>query len=155
MIRYYRYFVEMSMSRYKDYVDKPTFIEDNDKESEAIPLKELTVKTGGDTIEVYADNEAVEFTDVMPFVDSTNRTQMPVRAVAEALECKVDYIDGLVIIKSGNDIINLTIGSDILTKNGEKVQMDTAAVIISDRTFIPVRYIAEALGYTVNWENIN
>ncbi|MEE1224457.1 MAG: copper amine oxidase N-terminal domain-containing protein, partial [Clostridia bacterium] len=76
-------------------------------------------------------------------------------AVAEALECKVDYIDGLVIIKSGNDIINLTIGSDILTKNGENIQMDTAAVIISDRTFIPVRYIAEALGYTVNWENIN
>ena len=117
-------------------------------------LKELTVKTGGDTIDVYADNEAVEFTDVMPFVDSTNRTQMPVRAVAEPLECKVDYIDGLVIIKSGNDIINLTIGSDILTKNGEKVQMDTAAVIISDRTFIPVRYIAEALGYTVNWEHM-
>ena len=43
MIRYYRYFVEMSISRYKDYVDKPTFFEDNDKESEAIPLKELTV----------------------------------------------------------------------------------------------------------------
>ncbi len=115
--------------------------------------KELTVKTGGETIEVYADNEAVEFTDVMPFIDSTNRTQMPVRAVAEALECKVDYIDGLVIIKSGNDIINLTIGSDILTKNGENIQMDTAAVIISDRTFIPVRYIAEALDYTVKWES--
>ena len=117
--------------------------------------KELIVKTGGKTIEVYADNEAVEFTDVMPFIDSTNRTQMPVRAVAEALGCEVDYVDGLVTIRGRKTTINLTIGSDILTKNGEKVQMDTAAVIISDRTFIPVRYIAEALGYTVNWENIN
>ena len=43
MIRYYRYFVEMSISRYKDCVDKPTHFHDNGKESEAITLKELTV----------------------------------------------------------------------------------------------------------------
>ena len=43
MIRYYRYFVEMSISRYHNYVDKPTSIRDNEIESEAIALKELTV----------------------------------------------------------------------------------------------------------------
>jgi hypothetical protein len=29
--------------------------------------------------------------------------------------------------------------------------MDTAAVITGDRTFVPVRFIAEALGLTVEW----
>ena len=117
--------------------------------------KELTVKISDDVIKIYANDKQIFFFDVVPFIDSANRTQAPVRAVAEALGCEVDYVDGLVTIRGRKTTINLTIGSDILTKNGENIQMDTAAVIISDRTFIPVRYIAEALGYTVNWENIN
>lgn len=128
--------------------------DENTEDVQSESAKELTVKTVDDTIEVYADGEAVEFTDVMPFIDSASRTQMPVRAVAEALGCEVDYIDGLVIIQSGDDIINLTIGSDVLMKNNEATQMDTSAVIISDRTFVPMRFIAKALGYTVKWESV-
>lgn len=48
-------------------------------------------------------------------------------------------------------IIDRYIGIDLLTKNGTASQMDTESVIISDRTYIPVRFIAEALGFTVEW----
>ena len=31
--------------------------------------------------------------------------------------------------------------------------MDTVPVICEDRTYIPLRYAAEALGYKVNWNS--
>ncbi len=32
-------------------------------------------------------------------------------------------------------------------------KMDTAARIVNDRTYIPARFVAEALGYEVEWHN--
>ena len=52
--------------------------------------------------------------------------------------------------ESGN-IIKLEIGSDVMKVNGEEVHMDTSAIIKDNRTYIPVRFIAEAIGYEVNW----
>ena len=37
--------------------------------------------------------------------------------------------------------------------NGEAIQMDTAAVIKLERTYVPVRFIAEALGMEVGWDD--
>ena len=39
-----------------------------------------------------------------------------------------------------------------LTDAGGTVDMDTAAVIVNDRTYAPVRYLAEFFGYRVNWD---
>ena len=35
------------------------------------------------------------------------------------------------------------------TSDGGAVQMDTAAVIVNDRTYAPIRYLAEYFGYEV------
>jgi len=45
----------------------------------------------------------------------------------------------------------VTLGSDVLTVNNKLSQMDTTAIIKDDRTFIPVRFVAEALGLEVEW----
>ena len=37
------------------------------------------------------------------------------------------------------------------TGDGEEVPMDTAAVIVNDRTYAPIRYLAQFFGYTVGW----
>ena len=47
--------------------------------------------------------------------------------------------------------VQLTIDSKTLLKNGVASQMDVAPVIVNDRTMVPVRFIAEALGGTVDW----
>ena len=47
----------------------------------------------------------------------------------------------------------MTLGSDVLTVNNKSSQMDTTAIIKDDRTFIPVRFVAEALGLEVEWLN--
>ena len=44
----------------------------------------------------------------------------------------------------------MTIGETTYTVNDEEATMDAAPVIGSgDRTYVPVRFVAEALGYTV------
>ncbi len=80
---------------------------------------------------------------------------MPVRAVAEMLDCNVDW-DGAaqtaVISKPNGAEVKITIGNNTLTVDGKPSVMDTAAVIKDDRTYIPVRFVAEALGLMVEWK---
>ena len=48
--------------------------------------------------------------------------------------------------------VQLTIDSKTLLKNGVASQMDVAPTIVNERTMVPVRFIAEALGGTVDWQ---
>ncbi|MBQ7792286.1 MAG: InlB B-repeat-containing protein, partial [Clostridia bacterium] len=49
--------------------------------------------------------------------------------------------------------IVLTIDQKDATINGEVKTNDVAPVIVNDRTMLPIRFIAEALGATVSWED--
>lgn len=48
--------------------------------------------------------------------------------------------------------VQLTVDSKTLLKNGVSSQMDVAPTIVNGRTMVPVRFIAEALGGTVDWK---
>ena len=115
--------------------------------------KKLTVETGN-AVTVKVDSTDVVFPDAQPFVDENGRTQVPIRAVSEMLDCKVDWDDTsktATITKENGDVVKVTLGSDVLTVNNKSSQMDTTAIIKDDRTFIPVRFAAEALGLEVEW----
>jgi len=45
-----------------------------------------------------------------------------------------------------------TIGSNVATINGTNIIMETAPYIKAGRTYIPVRYLADALGATTEWD---
>ena len=106
---------------------------------------DVTVKVGGQTI---------AFPDQQPVIRD-DRTLVPIRFIAENLGYKVDYNhdDHSAIIDNGR--IVLYIGTDQAEINGEKIQLDTPSVLISDRTMVPLRIIAETLGCTVDWFNTN
>ncbi len=132
---------------------KPQETAEPDVTATPVPDK-LTVK-GGDVITVKVNNKPVTFPDALPFVDGNDRTQVPVRAVSELLNCKVDWqqdIKTAVITKENGDVVKITLDSDIMTLNEREIKMDTTAILKDDRTFIPVRFVAEALGLTVDWE---
>jgi hypothetical protein len=40
---------------------------------------------------------------------------------------------------------------EVARSNGQNVILDEPPVIVNDRVFIPVRFVAEALGYEVIW----
>ena len=111
----------------------------------------VTMIIGSNTF-VY--DGGVYTTDVAPFI-SNGRTMMAIRALAESTGAKVEYNDATETVTiTGKDLnATMTIGSNILTVNGETTVMDVAATIVEGRTVIPVRYAAEILGYDFELTN--
>jgi len=105
-------------------------------------------------IAVFADGMPVTF-DAAPFIDTSKRTQVPIRAISEALGAEVIWHDGnstVTIAKPGMDV-TLTIGQATALVNGRPVVMDTSAVIRSARTFVPLRFVSEAFAAKVTWRD--
>ena len=92
--------------------------------------------------------------DVPPYVKD-GRTLAPMRAILEALGMTVSW-DGATRTATAvkADInISISINSNIATVNGEQKTLDVPAEVTNDRTFVPVRFFAEALNMNVDWDN--
>jgi hypothetical protein len=94
--------------------------------------------------------------DAAPYIDS-GRTLVPVRYLADALGATTVWDGDTQEVAVSNSVyaITMTIGSTTLTVNGQAQTMDAAPVINDGRTFLPARYVAEALGYDVDWDATN
>ena len=93
--------------------------------------------------------------DVAPFIEKS-RTFLPVRYVAIALGVDTDDIlwdddTNKVTILKGNRVVQLTIGSKIMLINGRTIPMDVPAHIKNGRTQLPLRFVAEAFGAKVDF----
>jgi hypothetical protein len=102
-------------------------------------------------VDVFVNHKQVRF-DAAPFI-AENRTLVPVRGVFEAMGAQVhwDAEQQMVSVQQGDLTINLKIGSKEVTVNKDTYELDVPAVIVQDRTFIPLRFIAEQLQYDVSW----
>ena len=88
-----------------------------------------------------------------PYINESGRTFVPIRAITESFGAEVSW-DGEkreVTILNGEDRIVLTIDKAVATVNGEEAVMDSAPEIKGGRTFVPLRFIGEALGYNLNY----
>jgi len=52
----------------------------------------------------------------------------------------------------GGGVVSFYIGSQVYTVNGVQQFMDVAPYIKADRTYVPVRFLSEALGAKVDWD---
>lgn len=116
--------------------------------SDSIGSSVLTVKFNG---------EAVTFPDAQPYVDDNSRTMIPLRAVTETMGADVSWDSDKqsAVIEQNGITITVPVGSNTIsvTKDGSTstVQMDTQAVLSNGRTYVPIRYVAEALGAWVGY----
>ncbi|WP_051688298.1 stalk domain-containing protein [Desulfofalx alkaliphila] len=96
--------------------------------------------------------------DTAPYVDTqANRTLVPVRFVSEALGAKVNWNAETreVNITDGGKDIMLTIGSNNVLVNGQTKVIDCApTVVLPGRTFVPLRFVSETLGATVDYDAV-
>lgn len=107
-------------------------------------------------VNVNVGDESVDWTDATPFINSSGRTMVPLRAVGDALGLTVSWDNSAreAVFTDGSKTIFFPIGSRTArTSEGSYVTMDTSAVIVSSRTYAPVRYLAEYFGYSVGWDN--
>lgn len=92
---------------------------------------------------------------VSPYIADGGRTLVPLRFVSESFGAEVDWnADARAItIKTDSVEIKMTADKTDYTVNGASMQLDVPATITNDRTFVPLRAIAEALGKKVYWNN--
>lgn len=118
-----------------------------------LPVLTMPASAENEGITVAVDGVSVVWTDAKPFIDENGRTMVPLRAVGDALGLDVDWDpSGIATFTSGVKQMYFPIGSTVaFTGDGETIPMDTAAVIVNNRTYAPVRYLAEYYGYVVGW----
>ncbi len=91
--------------------------------------------------------------DTPPYIKG-GRTVVPVRAITEGLGAEVSFNPETfeVTIVKGDTTIILSIGSNVAIVNGESVELDSQSEITNSRTYVPIRFIAETFGLTVDWD---
>ncbi|PYG88847.1 N-acetylmuramoyl-L-alanine amidase [Ruminiclostridium sufflavum DSM 19573] len=106
-------------------------------------------------INVIVNEKKINFPDAQPFIDSNNRTQTPVKFIAEELGADVSWNgeEKKATFVMGDITLVLYIGDINYTINGQVRQMDTSALLKDDRTYVPAKYVAEAFGAEVRWES--
>ena len=111
-------------------------------------------------IGVMVNGEYVKFPDAVPEVTG-GRTMVPVRAIVEALDGEADMAGGKVTCKANDTSLTFTPGSsEVLVEytggelpgDGQIFPMDCAPYIKGGRTYVPVRFLGEILGYEVGWD---
>ncbi len=104
--------------------------------------------------EYFTYNGSVDM-DTAPYIDKNDRTMIPVRFAGKAIGAKTEWNADAktVTVTEGDNKVVFTIGSNEMVVNGETQTIDTAAVIKDNRTMLPLRAAAEAIGATVSYDN--
>lgn len=115
-------------------------------------ISSMVIPSGASSeISVYLNDDKIDF-DVAPAIIN-GRTMVPMRAIFESLGAVVtwDSASQTATGKRGDTIINISINSTTLFKNGVPTILDSAPTIIDSRTLVPVRAIAESFDCAVDW----
>ena len=115
------------------------------------PLANRTVVMTIDSTE-YVVNNNVFTGDAAPYIDDAWRTMVPIRALMEAFDSEViwNQDDETVTINfDGDTQIVMTVGETGYTIDGVDGEMDTVPVNTGDRVYVPIRFVAEGIGFHV------
>ncbi|MBP2019637.1 D-alanyl-D-alanine carboxypeptidase [Symbiobacterium terraclitae] len=82
-----------------------------------------------------------------------NRVLVPMRAYLESLGAEVGWEPpDLVTAALGGRTVQLRIGEQTALVDGRSVPLDVPAQLIEDRTYVPLRFLSEGLGATVEYD---
>ena len=114
----------------------------------------VTAVASTEDIRVFIDGVQVNFVQQSPVIVD-GRTLVPVRYVFEQLGFDVGWNDEAreVILDCGDYHVVIPIDSAVFTVNGVSHSLDVPAQILpTGRTVLPIRAIAENVGYYVVWD---
>lgn len=109
-------------------------------------------------LSVQLNGAYVHFADAQP--EKVNgRVMVPFRTIAEVLSAEVDYNAGAITAKKNGQTLAFSLGGKQLTitddSTGKVIKttaVDSAPYKKGGRTYVPVRFFAEAFGLTVQWD---
>ncbi len=103
-------------------------------------------------ITVLFDGEQIEF-DAQPMMKN-DRVMVPMRKVFEKFGAEVlwdPFFERVIVNYNENDQIIMYINYGEVFKNGVGMIVDAAPFISEGRTYVPLRFISESLGMSVEW----
>jgi hypothetical protein len=123
------------------------------------PMDELIFKVGSSAY--YLNNQPYQM-DAAPIIKES-RTLLPIRYIAESLGAQVEWSaeEQRVDIVLNDTDIQLWIGKPTAKVNGTNMPVDgensqvVPEIITPGRTMVPLRFVAEALGCTVDWDELS
>lgn len=128
--------------------------------AEASANTKYTLKIGSDIIKIEDGDGVREIrTDVAPYIES-GYTQIPIRGLLEQMGAEIEW-DGeynKITIKADGTTVKMQIYNNlvnVITKRYGDVRYTLTSVpqIKDSRTFVPLRFISENLGYNVSWNS--
>ncbi|RXZ79544.1 copper amine oxidase N-terminal domain-containing protein [Paenibacillaceae bacterium] len=120
-------------------------------------IKKLTLTMLTFAILVLPALPAVGFAYNPTFVENgqlkNNRVLIPLRAVSHNMGAAVEWNQHLKTIKiRQNDVeILLTVNSKKVTVNHTEIELDVPVELINNSTYVPLRFVSQALGAEVEW----
>ena len=113
------------------------------------PCSENVLDTGKINVVI---NGVKQNLDNEPIIENS-RVLVPVRDILEALDVSVKWDEETekITCLKGQNTVELFIGSETATVNGENVVLDTEPQLINDSTYIPLRFMGETFGNNVEW----
>ncbi|TKH38581.1 copper amine oxidase [Paenibacillus polymyxa] len=122
-----------------------------------IPTTEAASSTK--PIEVLLNAKKIQFPDAKPFQDGNDYVMVPIRFVSEALGAKVGWekTGGQLAVSIKNDAhaVNMTVGQNTATVDGQTKTYETKIILKQNRTFVPLRLVSEGLGQSVEWDKVS
>lgn len=135
------------------YVDIAAYVGDDvSTAQEAVPDNTIVMTVGSKEATVFGEKVT---NDVAPIIVN-DRTMLPARFVAEALGATVKWEaeEQMVAIYTYDAMLIMYIDSVNAYYNGDMITLDTPPFIENDRTYLPLRLIAESLGASVEWDGV-
>ncbi len=88
-------------------------------------------------------------------LSQNNTTMVPFRVIGEDLGAKVSFEQAsqTITLSYRDTNIELKVGSKKATVNGEEKNLQVAPQVVDGVTYVPIRFVAEALGAEVNYKN--
>ena len=118
----------------------------------------MNVYAQADSITVKVNNIVVN--SPVPAQAVNGRTMLPMRSIFERVGATVTWMnnDKIIFATKGSLLITMQIGNNIMsvqeigTDTVKKIELDSPPFIKDGSTFVPVRAVAESLGYKVSWD---
>src|SRR5579872_847764 len=105
------------------------------------------------SVSVVVNGQSMTFDQ--PPIERAGRVFVPLRGVFERLGASVVYANGIINANGNGRQISLRIGSTAATINGASQYVDVPPFIVGSRTLVPLRFVAQALGAAVDWNQAN
>ena len=111
--------------------------------------KVIVMKINNKSYSINGENQKM---DAAPFIKN-DRTMVPIRFIISAFGGEISWDENTrtAIVKYNNDEIEIPIDSNTVKVNGENQNVDSPAIIKDNRTFVPIRFVAENFGMNIEY----